>query len=168
MVLDSETVVDPAAQTRREEARDLSPFAVSTLTLLVMLVYFWLSDALFPDDTTDFGMSSAQITGMALTYSTSPAFLLAALFYAQRRTRTILDGFVRSGSVSREAATSAAGLVSEWLAALGPEPADARPTTLSVDVESVVVHDVLGTTIHSDKFSVQRSRQEYDRPPPDF
>ncbi len=51
-------------QPKREEASDLSPLAIGTLTLLVMLVYFWLSDALFPDDTTGLGWSSAQITGM--------------------------------------------------------------------------------------------------------
>ena len=75
--MDSESVVDPAMQPQHEQGRDLSPLVIGTLTLSLMLIYFWMSDALFPDDTTGYRMSSVQITGMALTYSTSPAFMLA-------------------------------------------------------------------------------------------
>jgi hypothetical protein len=101
-----QSVAEPAAQTREEEGRGASPFAVGVLTLSVLLLYFWLSGSLFAGEMPDFWMSSAQTTGMVLTYATSPAFLLASLLYAQRRTRANLDQLVRSGSLSREAAAT--------------------------------------------------------------
>jgi hypothetical protein len=104
--MDAEPVVDPAAQSRRHEVREFSPLAVGILTLSVMLLYFWLSGALFPENTTGYAMSAARATGMALTYATTPAFILAALFFSQRRTRAMLDQLANSGNVSREAATS--------------------------------------------------------------
>jgi hypothetical protein len=104
--MDAEPVVDPAARSQRHEGSGFSPLAVGLLTLSVMLLYFWLSGALFPKDTTGFAMSPAQITGMALTYSTTPAFTIAALFFAERRTRAMLDQLVNSGNVNREAARS--------------------------------------------------------------
>jgi hypothetical protein len=91
---------------RGANAGGISPVAAGILTLALMLVYFWLSGTLFPDDTTGYHMSSAQITGMSLTYSTTPAFLVAALLYSQRRTHIILDQLVHSGCVTREAAMS--------------------------------------------------------------
>jgi hypothetical protein len=71
-----------------------------------MLLFFWLSNALFPEHTTGLGWSPAQITGMALTYSTTPAFLLATLIYSHRRTRESLDQLVNAGRVNREVANS--------------------------------------------------------------
>ena len=53
----------------------LSPLAVGAATLVAMLLYFWLSGAMFPADTRELWMTPAQLTGMALTYSTTPAFL---------------------------------------------------------------------------------------------
>ena len=82
--MDAEPVVDPAVRSQRHEGSGFSPLAVGLLTLSVMLLYFWLSGALFPENTTGFAMSPTQTTGMALTYSTTPAFMLAALFFLQR------------------------------------------------------------------------------------
>lgn len=110
--MDSESVGDPGEKTERTGVGDLSPLAVGFVTLVALLFYFWISDALFPADTGRYRMSSAQVTGMALTYSATPAFLLAALIYAQRRTRAALDLVARSGCVSREAAARGAEKVS--------------------------------------------------------
>jgi hypothetical protein len=114
--MDAEPVVAPAARSQRHEGSGFSPLAVGLLTLSVMLLYFWLSGALFPKDTTGYGKSPAQATGMALTYSATPAFMIAALFFSERRTHAMLDQLVNSGNVNREAARScgAVGL------ALGP------------------------------------------------
>ncbi len=93
------------AQSRKAGASTLSPLALGTLTLSAMLVYFWLSGTLSAGDETGFWMPSAQATGAALTYSTIPAFLLAALRHGNRQMSVTLDQLVASGSLPRELAT---------------------------------------------------------------
>jgi len=75
------------------------PLVVGGLVLSLMLVFFWLTGALFPADSNGLDMSPAQITGMALTYSVTPAFLLASLIYSHRRTRISIDQLVDLGRV---------------------------------------------------------------------
>ncbi len=72
-----------------------------------MLLYLWVSGALFPDDAGG-RLSPARIAGMALTYSTTPASLLAGLLYLQRSTAASLDQLIDSGSVDRGAARACA------------------------------------------------------------
>ena len=83
-----------------------SPLVVGVASLTTMLLFFWLSNVLFPETTTGLRMSPAQITGMALTYSTTPSFLLATLIYSQRRTRISLEELVNAGRMNREVAIS--------------------------------------------------------------
>ena len=84
----------------------LFSFAFGGLTLAVMLGFFWLTGTFFPENMNGLMMSPARITGMALTYSTTPAFLLATLIYSENRTRFILGQLVNSGRVTRAAAAS--------------------------------------------------------------
>ncbi len=83
-----------------------STAVIGGLTLIAMLLFFWISGALFPSDTVGTGMSSAQITGMALTYSTTSALLLASNAYMKRRTPGILNQLVQIGGLSLEGASS--------------------------------------------------------------
>jgi hypothetical protein len=83
------------------------PILVGCFVLLALLLFFWLSNALFPEHATGLvGWSPLYITGMALTHSTIPAFLLATLIYSDRRTRESLDQLVNAGRVNQEAAMS--------------------------------------------------------------
>ena len=110
--MEPETIVDvPAKVKSGGESSSIGldrvpPASVGGLTLISMLVYFWLSGALFPADTAGTGMSSAQVTGMSLTYATTTAFMLASLFYMKRRSRSTLDKLVQTGGLSLEGAAS--------------------------------------------------------------
>jgi hypothetical protein len=103
----SDEATQERAPSRDDPMSRFSPVTVGMLTLAGLLAYFWLSGALFSKDMTGFWMSSAQTTGMALTYSTSPAFMIAILVYGRRRTRAIVDQFADSGMLDRAVAESA-------------------------------------------------------------
>ncbi|MBW2292656.1 MAG: hypothetical protein JRG89_21005 [Deltaproteobacteria bacterium] len=109
--MDSESAVGTESRSREADARTLSPVALGTLTLAAFLLYFWLSGTLFPGDAPGFWMPSPRATGAALTYSAIPAFLLAALRYANRQTSVVVDELVVSGSLTREAVTDAGGAI---------------------------------------------------------
>lgn len=93
-------------KSRSKSASLRSALVVGGLTLVALLGFFWLTGTLFPEDMNGLMMTPAQITGMALTYATTPAFLLAILIYSDSRTRSILDELVDSGRVTREAASA--------------------------------------------------------------
>lgn len=95
----SELVVEAEASARAETARDPSPLAVGLVVLALLLLGFWLSGTLYPGDIEGYRISSTQVTGMALTYSATPAFLIAALLYARRRTHEMLDELVASDTL---------------------------------------------------------------------
>jgi len=98
---------EPRAETSNGASGEASPLVAGLVLLAVLLLYFWLSGALFSDDMSGFWMSSAQTSGMSLTYSTSPAFMVASLLYARRRTRVVVDRLVESKVVDQEAARTA-------------------------------------------------------------
>lgn len=140
--------------------RAASPFAVGLALLGVLLLFFWLIGALSPEALPGFPMSPARTTGMALTYATTPAFLIGALLYADRRTRLNVEQLVDSGCVPREAtdaravgaspslATNAAltaiGLLFglgnvDWEAILGALGGPAERIAIGIVVGNVVV-----------------------------
>ncbi len=82
---------------------------MGALVLAAMMFFFWVVGDLFPKETFGFWASPAQITGMALTYATSVAFLLASEIYLRRRTRAFMDQLVASGCVNREVANANRG-----------------------------------------------------------
>jgi hypothetical protein len=106
VVVSTEPGVDPDVSSDTSALKSVSPLLVFIVMLVVLLGFFWISGTLFPESTTGYLLSPAQVTGMALTYSTTPAFLVAITIFLQRKSVEVVDQLVDSGNVRRETAIS--------------------------------------------------------------
>ncbi|NNL66315.1 MAG: hypothetical protein HKP30_08740, partial [Myxococcales bacterium] len=78
--------------------------------LFVLAVFFWLTGALFPTEIPTYATSALQITGMALMLILVPAYLVAALWLAQRRSLRLVDE-LRPRLPDKRVADTAAGRI---------------------------------------------------------
>lgn len=83
--------------------KGMSPAVLGAITFGVLLLYYWLSGLFLPEEGTGFWLTPAKATGSALTYATTPAFLLAATRAVGRRTRTMLIRLYESNTIDARA-----------------------------------------------------------------
>jgi hypothetical protein len=92
------------AQTEWKKITHRYPVATGGLLFACLIFYYWLSGTLMPKAWSPFWTSSLQLTGIALSNSAIPAFLVGSFGYGIRRTAEMVRQLLDDDVIDRKAA----------------------------------------------------------------